>query len=50
MTGSALTTIALFLLIAALASEINARDERADPSPDPFRLDRFRNGDPNIDE
>lgn len=48
MTCSALTAIGLFLLIAALASEINAGDELAEPGPDPLRLHRLRTGDPEL--
>ena len=44
MTCSALTVISLFVLAAALAFEINAEDELAEPIPDPFRLHRFRAG------
>lgn len=50
MTCSALTALGLFLLIAALASEINAADELTERSPDPFRLHRLRAGDSEIDE
>jgi hypothetical protein len=50
MTCSALTAVCLFVLAAAFASEINAEDERSEPSPDPFRLHRFRAGDRGMEE
>lgn len=50
MTCSALTVIGLFVLIVALASEINAADELTEPSPDPFRLHRLRNGETETEE
>lgn len=49
MTCSALTVIALFMLVVALASEINAKDACAKPDPDPFRLHRFRSGDQDME-
>ena len=50
MTCSALTVIGVFMLIAALACEINAADELTEPGPDPFRLHRLRAGEPEIEE
>lgn len=50
MTCSALTAISLFVLVAALATEINAEDEIKLPSPDPFRLHRLRCGDHEIED
>lgn len=50
MTCTALTAVGLFLLVAALACEINAEDELSEPSPDPFRLHRFRAGDREMEE
>jgi hypothetical protein len=49
MTCSALTVISLFVLVVALASEINTRDAASEPDPDPFRLHRFRSGDQKIE-
>ena len=49
MTFSALTAICLFVLVVALASEINAEDERAEPDTEPFRLHRLRAGDQEIE-
>lgn len=49
MICSALTVIALFVLVVALASEINAKDACSKPDTDPFRLHRFRSGDQDLE-
>lgn len=50
MSASLPATIAIFGLAIALASLVNTIDANAESEPDPFRLHRFRHGDPDIDD
>jgi hypothetical protein len=50
MISSLSACLLVLLLVMALASEINHRDATALLEPDPFRLDRFLWGEPEIEQ